>query len=75
MVAIKLIQNIDKSSYTTRKVLREIIILRKLSEMDENLFTIKLLDVIIPLVEEKDSSQIEKKETSEDVEKQPKETF
>lgn len=75
MVAIKLIQNIDKSSYTTRKVLREIIILRKLSEMEENLFTIKLLDVIIPLVEEKDSSQIEKKETSEDVEKQPKETF
>lgn len=75
MVAIKLIQNIDKSSYTTRKVLREIIILRKLSEIEENLFTIKLLDVIIPLVEEKDSSQIEKKETSEDVEKQPKETF
>ena len=69
MVAIKLIQNIDKSSYTTRKVLREIIILRKLSEIEENLFTIKLLDVIIPLVEEKDSSQIEKKETSEDVEK------
>lgn len=47
-VAIKLIKEIDKSSYALRKLLREIIILRKLSEIENNIFTIKLLDIIIP---------------------------
>ena len=32
----------------TRKVLREITILRKLTEMDENIFTTKIIDIIIP---------------------------
>ena len=44
-VGIKLIANIQKSTYYARKVLREITILRKLQS---NIFTIKLLDVIIP---------------------------
>mgnify|MGYP001150325504 CR=1 FL=1 len=48
MVAIKLIGDIENSSYSVRKVLREIIILRKLSEIEGNIFTVKLLDVIIP---------------------------
>ena len=47
-VAIKLITKINKTSYTARKVLREITILRKLSESSNNLYTIKLLDVILP---------------------------
>jgi mitogen-activated protein kinase 1/3 len=47
-VAIKLIKDINKSSYSLRKLLREIIILRKLSEIENNIFTIKLLDIIIP---------------------------
>jgi hypothetical protein len=43
-----LITNIDKDVYSARKVLRELIILRKLSEMDQNLYTTKILDVILP---------------------------
>jgi hypothetical protein len=43
-----LITNIDKDVYSARKVLRELIILRKLSEMDQNLYTTKILDVIMP---------------------------
>jgi serine/threonine protein kinase len=38
-VAIKLIDNIQTSKYYCRKVLREIIILRKLSDIKENIFT------------------------------------
>ena len=47
-VAIKLMRDISKSSYSLRKLLREIIILRKLSEIENNIFTTKLLDIIIP---------------------------
>lgn len=42
VVAIKHIDGLSTSSYSTRKVLREVKILRKLSEIDENVFTIKL---------------------------------
>lgn len=35
-------------SYFLRKLLREIIILRKLSEMKDNIFTNKLLEIILP---------------------------
>ena len=48
IVAIKLIKNINKNSYAARKVLREIILLRKLSEVKDNIFTVKLLDVFLP---------------------------
>ena len=47
-VAIKLMKDVSKSSYSLRKLLREIIILRKLSEIENNIFTTKLLDIIIP---------------------------
>lgn len=47
-VAIKLMRDVSKSSYSLRKLLREIIILRKLSEIENNIFTTKLLDIIIP---------------------------
>jgi len=48
IVAIKLIKNIFRCVYSARLVLREIFILRKLSEMEENIFTVKLVDVIYP---------------------------
>ena len=32
-----------------RKVLREVIILRKLSEIDKNIYTTKIIDIILPL--------------------------
>lgn len=48
MVAIKQISNIFRNSYETRKVIREISILRQLSEMEDNLFTPKLVDIVIP---------------------------
>jgi serine/threonine protein kinase len=47
-VAIKLINHIDKSVYSLRKLIREIVLLRELSAIEENVFTIKLLDLIIP---------------------------
>ena len=37
-----------KGSYFVRKLLREIVILRKLSEMKDNIFTNKLLEIILP---------------------------
>ena len=48
LVAIKLIKNFNKTSYKCRQVLREIVILRKLSQSKENLFSPKLLDIILP---------------------------
>ena len=67
-VAIKMIE-MRKESYFLKKVVREIIILRKLSEMKDNVFSNKLLDIIIPegVVNEKQQAnyvngKIEKKE-------------
>ena len=48
VVAIKMMSSIDRDNYMTRKVLRELIILRKLSEIESNLFTTKIVDVILP---------------------------
>ena len=48
LVAIKLINGLSASSYDARKVLREVKILRKLSEIQENVFTVNLLDIILP---------------------------
>jgi serine/threonine protein kinase len=48
VVAIKYINGISKNSYSARKVLREVKIMRKLSQIKENVFTVKLLDIIIP---------------------------
>lgn len=48
LVAIKQISNIFRNSYECRKVIREISILRQLSEMEDNLFTPKLVDIVIP---------------------------
>jgi hypothetical protein len=48
IVAIKLIKNIFKCVYQARLAYREIFILRKLSEIDENIYTTRLLDIILP---------------------------
>ena len=47
-VAIKCIKDIQKDPYMLRKVLREVIILRKLSEMDKNIYTTNVIDIILP---------------------------
>ena len=46
--AIKCIQNIFGSRYHAKKVLREVSLLRKLSKFKKNIYTPKLLDIIIP---------------------------
>ena len=46
-VAIKLIKCLDHQ-YSVRKVFREIKLMRKLSEIQNNIFTTKVIDVILP---------------------------
>ena len=48
MVAIKYINDAFDSCHSAKNIYREIAILRHLSSMQENIFTVKLLDVIIP---------------------------
>jgi hypothetical protein len=48
IVAIKLIENIQKDAYMLRKVVREVFVMRKLSCMDNNIYTTKLYDLILP---------------------------
>ena len=47
-VAIKYIADAFDDLYSVKRVYREIAILSQLSSMKENVFTVKLLDVIIP---------------------------
>jgi hypothetical protein len=42
-----------------RKVLREISLLRQLTEIPQNIFTVKLKDIIIPFVTKKAFVQVE----------------
>ena len=44
-----MIMGVKDDCYVTRKVLRELTLLRKLSEMKDNIFTTKILDIILPL--------------------------
>jgi len=48
IVAIKLMKNIFDDPYQARKVLRELTLLRKLSKIQENIFTSQLFDIILP---------------------------
>lgn len=59
--AIKLIRNVFSSKYHCKKVLREIGILRRLSQLSANVYTSKLYDIIIP------ASQQSELETFNDV--------
>ena len=47
-VAIKLLENINTSNYTARKVVREVTVLAQMSKADISNLTSKLLDIIIP---------------------------
>lgn len=53
-VAIKYIEDAFDSIHCTKRVYREIAILRRLSSMENNIFTCKLIDVIIPEQEDRD---------------------
>ena len=46
--AIKLMKNPFKTQHVARQVYREIKLMRKLSEIETNLFTSKLVDIILP---------------------------
>ena len=46
-VAIKYIADAFENIHSVKRVYREIAILRRLSSMEDNIFTVKLLDVII----------------------------
>ena len=48
IVAIKNINNIFVSSYDAIKIIREILIMKHLSFMPDNKYTVKLLDLIYP---------------------------
>ena len=51
-MAIKLIKNIAANTKSANKVMREIEILRRLSQLEYNPFTFKLLDIITPDIPE-----------------------
>ena len=53
IVAIKYIKNAFEDIKETKQVFREVAILRRLSSMDNNIFTIKLLDVVLPRLKNK----------------------
>ena len=48
IVSIKLIENCFKNIHRARLALREITILRKLSEMPGNIFTTKMIELVLP---------------------------
>jgi hypothetical protein len=48
IVSIKLMHGCFKSIHRARMLLRELMILRKLSEMEDNIFTTKIYDIILP---------------------------
>ena len=56
-VAIKQIKNIFRNYYECRKVMREISIMRRLSNMEDNLFTPKLIDIVVPIKRFKDGRE------------------
>ena len=46
--AVKRIKELFRSKYNTKQALREITILRKLTELKNNCYTVKLYDVLVP---------------------------
>jgi hypothetical protein len=43
-----MIKSIDVDPYATRKVLRELILLRKLSNLENSIFFTQIYDIILP---------------------------
>ena len=48
IVAIKLLKNCFKDTYSSKKLISELFIMRKLSSLKQNVFTTQLYDIIIP---------------------------
>ena len=66
IVSIKLIKECFINIHRVRMLLRELMILRKLSEMEDNIFTTKLYDVILPQgVICQDSNELSKQATGD----------
>jgi hypothetical protein len=64
-VAIKLIDNLSSCPYTAKKVLREVLLMRKFAEIPHNCFTVKLIDVILPKdIARQDSDQTKESSTN-----------
>ena len=59
IVAIKLIKNAFYDSYSSKKLISELYILRKLSAMKENVFATKIYDIIVPQPLKNDNSQVD----------------
>lgn len=57
-VAIKLMSQLFDSIYSSKKLISEIQILRKFTEMRNNVFTTKILDVIAPTLNADKNSEI-----------------
>ena len=57
-VAIKYISDYDSSEYGALKTVREIQILKKLTEIPENVYTVKILDLIEPTKEALEKSSL-----------------
>jgi mitogen-activated protein kinase 1/3 len=55
-VAIKYIADAFENIHSVKRVYREIAILRRLSSMEDNIFTVKLIDVIIPEQDNKEKN-------------------
>ena len=55
--AIKQVRGIFDRSFSTKMILREIQIMRQLTQMNNNYFTTKLLDIIVPVSEERHLSE------------------
>ena len=49
LCAIKLVQNCFRDKYCALQISREIKLLRKLTEMKDNIFTTHVIDIILPV--------------------------
>jgi serine/threonine protein kinase len=56
--AIKHIKNVFSSPYYCKTILREIEIMRKFTQMENNFFTTKLYDIVLPISQESDLSTL-----------------
>lgn len=58
IVAIKLLKDLFDHLYTSKKLISEIQIMRKLSLIEKNLFTTMIFDLIVPEVVLDDATQL-----------------
>lgn len=61
--AIKLLRSIDSDVQYAKKIYREISILKQISKIPNNIFTVKLKDVIVKDLPQEDIRQIKKNQS------------